>query len=653
MRKNMNPTIVLTLALAAALAPAAPALLAGEAFAPREDTEQKLIAVLKSEAALFDKAKACQRLAVVGGRDSVPVLAALLADEKLSHYARFGLEPIPDPSADAALRDALGKLKGRLLVGVINSLGARRDAGSLAALTALLGDADREVASAAVAAIGRIATPEATGTLKKVLAECQPEFRPQVADSCLACAEALLARGDQAGAVELYDLVRKADLPAHLRAAGMRGAIVARKAEGVPIAVEALQGNDPTALAVALGLVRELPGAEVTRALLASLDRLPPERRSPVITALGDRGDREALPAVLAAARSGPEALRIAAIRTLSRLGDASAVPVLLEGASQADAEISQASLASLERLAGQGVDEAIVGLLDKGEVRLRPVLIDLAGRRSIGMAVPALRKASEDPDGEIRFAALRALGNTVGLADFTVLTARILSPRDAREAAAAQEALRVAARRTSDKDACAAKLIESVAGAPAEARVRIIEVLGSVGGTRAVKEVAAAARDADATIRAAARKALVEWPTEHAAPEILALAREVPDDAERIALLRGFQRIVSRVRFAKEERLALCQKAMDGARNDEERKLVLATLAAIPAVETIPLLTAHLSNPALKEDACLALTTIAERVARFQPKESAEAMKKVIEATAKPEVAARAKKVLQDVGGR
>ena len=42
--------------------------------------------------------------------------------------ARYALETIPDPSVDDALRDALGKLKGRPLLGVIGSLGVRRDA---------------------------------------------------------------------------------------------------------------------------------------------------------------------------------------------------------------------------------------------------------------------------------------------------------------------------------------------------------------------------------------------------------------------------------------------------------------------------------------------------------------------------------------------
>ena len=61
----------------------------------------QLIAVLKdSNADQFAKAKACQQLSVVGDVKAVPALAALLTDPKLSHYARFGLEPIPGDAAD-------------------------------------------------------------------------------------------------------------------------------------------------------------------------------------------------------------------------------------------------------------------------------------------------------------------------------------------------------------------------------------------------------------------------------------------------------------------------------------------------------------------------------------------------------------------------
>ena len=60
-------------------------LLAGTAFAQ----EDQLLAILKSDAPLKEKADACQELARVGTRQAVPVLATLLADEQLSHMARY------------------------------------------------------------------------------------------------------------------------------------------------------------------------------------------------------------------------------------------------------------------------------------------------------------------------------------------------------------------------------------------------------------------------------------------------------------------------------------------------------------------------------------------------------------------------------------
>ncbi len=95
----------------------------------------------------------------MGNREAVPALAALLKDEQLGVYARFGLQPIADPSVDDALRNALAEAKGGPLVGVINSIAYRKDAKAVPALAKLLYNADSSVAEAAAWALGRSAVP--------------------------------------------------------------------------------------------------------------------------------------------------------------------------------------------------------------------------------------------------------------------------------------------------------------------------------------------------------------------------------------------------------------------------------------------------------------------------------------------------------------
>lgn len=117
----------------------------------------KLVALLRdSGASTYAKAKACQRLAVVGDKSAVPALAPLLADPQLSHYARIALETIPDSSVDETLRKALGQVQGKLLAGVVTSIGYRKDTKAISALAKLRLDADPDVAKAADSALARI-----------------------------------------------------------------------------------------------------------------------------------------------------------------------------------------------------------------------------------------------------------------------------------------------------------------------------------------------------------------------------------------------------------------------------------------------------------------------------------------------------------------
>lgn len=186
--------------------------------------EAGLIGILqKPGSPVFAKAKACQRLAVIGTKQAVPVLASLLADKQLSHYARTGLEANPDPSVDEAFRNALGKLNGILLVGVINSIGQRRDAKALNPLLKLLNDKDAEVAKAAAAALGRISGAQAAGALEKALRSPKAPVFPAVADAALVCAEGLLAQGSRRQAHALYSALSRPDVPKAVRTAAELG----------------------------------------------------------------------------------------------------------------------------------------------------------------------------------------------------------------------------------------------------------------------------------------------------------------------------------------------------------------------------------------------------------------------------------------------
>lgn len=577
--------------------------------------QQDLIAVLQGDAPSADKAIACKRLALCGNKDAVPALAALLADEQLAAWARIALEAIPDPAADEALRDAMDKFKGRTLIGVINSLGVRRDAHAVDRLASRLADADSEVASAAAVALGKIGNEAAVKHLDAKLADVPPAIRSAVAEGCIRGAEQLAAEGKTAEAVALYEKVRSADVPKQRIVEATRGLILARGSAGIPLLIEQLRSDDKTMYRLGLTVARELPGAEVSEVLANELTKTPADRQAMFLLALGDRADTSVLPAVRQAAKTGSKDARVAAVSVLARLGDVSCVPELLDVATEDDAELVEAAKAVLAQLPGEQVDADLVGRLAGAEGKKRLVLVELAGQRRIAAATPTLLKAADDSDPAVRRAAIAALGSTVGQDNLAALVVRVASPGDPEDAAVAQKALLTAATRMPDREAAAAQLAAAIAGAPVAAQCALLEVLGAMGGPTSLEALGAATRRNDASVKDTASRLLGQWMTLDAAPVLLDLAKTLPETKYKVRALRGYIRLVRQFPVADAQRAAMCAEAMAAAERVEEKKLVLEVMERYPSLDMLKLAAAAAADPALKEDAGVVAMAVAQRI--------------------------------------
>jgi HEAT repeat protein len=413
--------------------------------APAAD-EAKLIAVLDSNAEFQEKATACRALVRTATPAAVPALARLLADEKLSDMARYALEPIPDPAVDAVLRAALERLSGRPLVGVIGSLGVRRDTVSVEALSKRLQHAESEVVQAAARALGQIGSPAAAEALATALPTASAGNRPALSEGLLRSAEALLASGQDAGrdqAQAVYDKLRALpEASQQVRAAALRGAVLVRQDAGVPLLIEALRGPDYTQAMAAARTAMELPGTAVTKALAEELGNLLADQQILVASVLGKRGQREALPALLALARGGAVPARVAAIRALAEVGDASATIVLAELQRDPDVTVARAAKETLAALAGPQVDAALMAQLAQGEPAARVDAIELLGQRRVMAAIPALLKAAEDADEGVRTRAIKTLGDLGGADQFQALVGLLQRAPSPATMQAAEEAL-------------------------------------------------------------------------------------------------------------------------------------------------------------------------------------------------------------------
>jgi len=614
----------------------------------------QLIAVIKSDASHKDKADACRQLAVVGGKDAVPALAAMLPDEKLNHVARYALETIPDASAEAALLDALSKLNGRPLVGVIGSLGVRKDAQAVKPLSGLLAAADPEVAQAAARALGSIGADDAAKAIQKALPKTAPGNQLAFCEGLFRCAETMSAKGQSKPALALYDELRAMKgLPHQVRAGATRGAILAAGKNALGLLKDSLASSDYIVFAAAVRAALEMPAPDVTPTLLGVLPRLRPDQQVVVIGALGKRGDASALPTLFAKAREGDKGVRLAAVRAVAEIGKPAAVPELVGLMANADREIAPAAQEALASVPGAEADAAVLDMLKSSEAGKRVTGIDLIGRRRMTASTPALFKAANDADPAVRAAAFKRLGELGAGSDVRPMLALLLGAKEARDRDAAEQATSAICVRQPQPDASVELVLTVLGSAQPAQKAALLRVLGAVGGGKALEAVRSAGGDSNPEVKGAALRALAAWKTPDAAPTLLTLAKDTSDPTDKLICLRGYFGWAANADLPADRRLAMCQEAAGLAQSADEKKLLLGALGSIKTVEAVALVTPYLDDAATKEEASAAVVSIAQELLQGDQAAPAaakliEPLQKVAQATTNEDLAKRAKAQLQ-----
>ena len=191
--------------------------------------EKALLDVLDSDAKRAGKQFICRELSIIGTEQSVPTLTKMLAGEETSDMARYALERIPGSAVDEALRGSLRKARGNARIGIINSLGQRRDKGAVRNLRRILGRTNQDAAIAAAAALGRIADSQAAEALAEAKNKAEGKLLSVVLDAYLKCADQLVADGNKIGALVIYKELQKEGMPKPIRTAALTGMISATK----------------------------------------------------------------------------------------------------------------------------------------------------------------------------------------------------------------------------------------------------------------------------------------------------------------------------------------------------------------------------------------------------------------------------------------
>lgn len=575
------------------------------------DLEGRLASLISGEATREGKTEACKFLCVIGGVASLPALEKVLLDETLSEVACLALSHYP-PAADKALREALPRAKGRAALAIAGVMGDRRDPGAVGALAALAKGGDAAGADAAAMALGKIGTPEAAAALGELRASQELPRLPTLMGS-LRCAGQLAASGKTSEADALCEQLGKAGYAAHVR----RGAFLmrCRLTGGKPAAlILALLKSGPDDLkGAALAEVATIQDRAELDKVLAAMPGLPAREQALLVAALARMKADWVRPTVLQAAKSQDGGLRLAAIAALARVGDEGCVPALVGALAKAeDARERNAAVLALRDVPGNGSGKAILAAAEKADAKEKAELIGVLADRGVAEAVPLMQAACQSPEPALRRAALRGFAFLSGTETFPSLIDMLLARAGDPSAGDFERAIVILADKIEPPSARADLLIKTWDARPdATTRAALARVLGALATDPALEKLKQALGEGDAAVRDAAIRALIAWPDDRAVPAVEGIARDGSEDKYRVLALRGLTEMLRKDlgRLAK-----ILGEVLAKSPSAPVAKESLAALAQIPHPIAIRTAATKLADPALKDDAVVAILTAAER---------------------------------------
>ena len=612
------------------------------------DDEDQQLAVLQSEHSLAEKDAACARLKWIGTARCVPTLASLLTDDQLSHSARYALESMPGPEAEAALLQALAKTSGSNQIGVINSLAVRRDTVAVPAVGKLLSGADTNVACAAAMALGRIGGQQAIEALQGAWPHpLSGALHDAEFDGLLACANRLLTEGDRASALIIFQGLNRYSKTEAEGHALFRGVILASGPRGISLMAQAIAGNDAAEQGAALQVAAQMEGSDATRALADLLPRVKVPVQIALLDCLDRRGDTSAMAAVAKMADSSDPDMRLAAINALGDLGDGSVALLLAREAATATGQEKIAARQALVNLRRGDVTPALLAAFTTAPATVEPELIRALGDRGDASAVPKLLEMAHSQDEGMRSSSLQALALLAGptqLADLVQLAVQATTD-DARSEAA--DALGSACQRLESRSGhCDVQaLVEAVRSGPLAARLALLPVCSGLPEPLVREALRAALQDSEIRVREAARHVLCDTRDGELLPDLLQLASGDEEKTRRLAI-RGCVRLATQeegVKLSNEQKLAAFKTILDKPLDAPEKRLVLSGLASIPDRQALGLAAAMLDDPAVQAEAAQSVIAIAGSIATTQPDAAGAALTKALAVVTDPTTQASA----------
>ncbi|CAN5863280.1 hypothetical protein BH24BAC1_BH24BAC1_14000 [soil metagenome] len=589
------------------------------------------------EAQAPTKAFLLRQLETVGKEEAVASLASYLPQASLCGPAARALVRINSPASRQALAKGLAASSGECQLSLLQALGESRHPEGLASVKELVGQQDKELKKLALFTLASSGDPSFGEVLAAEAERAGYTYEETNATSSyLLWARRLAEKGHHGQVISLARaLLEKSTRPdqVHTKTAALALLVQLQGPDSLPLLFQAANDPHKEYRVAALRHATAMEGPGLTGQWVKQMSRARPEAKAELLTLLGNRQDKAALPAVVKQVKNKNESIKIAALVAAAKLGPETARALLLRELRRATPAVAERVKHTLLSLPGTSLVPAVAEALPRASPAGKAALLEILSYRRATEKIDLVLKEAESKDPVVRLAAFKALQTLASAPQVPALSGLLEGSAGPEEAAALQTALVQALKESGDQEARTDMVLQRMAQVPEEKKPLFYPILAAIGSEKGLQALVADFAKGNEQTRKEVIAALGSWSQFSGATELFRLAQADPSSSLFEPALQGYVRQVSQARKTPEQKLLLYREAMELARQPVHKNLILREIGRTRTFGGLMFAGKFLEDAALKEEAAQAVLAIATSNKAFTGNEVRALIQKSLDA--------------------
>ncbi|MCC8426716.1 DUF1080 domain-containing protein [Mucilaginibacter sp. UR6-11] len=550
---------------------------------------------------------------IVGKDDAIPCLQGYLTDDNLADPAARALVKINTPASKTALLNALSKANGTARLFVIEALGDSRYLAAAVPLNKLAAGSDPVTAKVAFYALAQIAAPSSEPVLAAAADKSGYKFeKTNATGAYLVYAENLLKKGNtvlvQKIANHILTKAKAADLVS-IRTNALQ-LLVKTSANRQQLLLAAAGNADPQYRAAALRYALPYLTPATTPLWTKKMAAVDDSTKIDILYMLGQSQAKSALPAILTLAKNKDQRVKAAAINAAVNIGQEQVLGSLVKLMNTANPDDMDLITGAISRMKGAGVAAQLAAAVPAAPQSTQVALIDILDSRAASGQYNMVFSQLKSKNPRTRHAAYAALSHVSTRDNLPQLFTLLYETNDSEESAV-QDAIVAVLGGSGDNGQKADLVLQQMASAPENKKLLFYKMLGSLGDAKSLKVIVDGYGSNNAQVQKAAFDALVAWPNDAAARDLLKIARETKDAEVQDAALGSYLGSVKQNTYTPEQRLLLLRAAMDVAKTTSVKQGILKDMQQAKCYNAILFAGKFLDDAELQQTAANTIANI------------------------------------------